>query len=51
MINNSQKQLVLLEISQKELDKVVSICKQRGLCTKLTGAGGGGCAFSLITPG
>jgi len=30
------------------LDQIVAVTKQRALSTKLTGAGGGGCALTFI---
>jgi mevalonate kinase len=37
-----------LGVGHEILDKIVNYTKTRGLCTKLTGAGGGGCALTLI---
>ena len=35
-------------VGHEILDKIVSITKRKGLSSKLTGAGGGGCALTLI---
>jgi mevalonate kinase len=35
-------------VGHEKLDQIVSITKRRKLCTKITGAGGGGCALTLI---
>ena len=50
MITRNQRHLVNIGVSHPELDRVVDECDRRGFTTKLTGAGGGGCAFSLIAP-
>jgi len=39
-----------LGVGHPALEKVREITMQHGLHTKLTGAGGGGCAFTLIRP-
>ena len=38
-------------VSHRKLAKVCTICERYGLSAKLTGAGGGGCAFALIPSG
>jgi len=38
-------------VGHPALDKIVSISADFGLASKLTGAGGGGCAFTLLEPG
>ena len=47
----NQYLLNLLGVGHPSLDAVCSIAKQHGLHAKLTGAGGGGCAFALVPPG
>ena len=42
--------LSCLGVSHPSIEKVVSITREKGLHTKLTGAGGGGVVTSLITP-
>lgn len=49
MIN--QHLLCVLGVSQTDLDNICRVCSRQGLAAKLTGAGGGGCAFALIPPG
>lgn len=41
-------QLVQLRVGHPVLDKVRELCGHYGAATKLTGAGGGGCAISLL---
>jgi mevalonate kinase len=40
--------LCALGVGHAALDQVVSITREEGLPTKLTGAGGGGCAFTVL---
>jgi mevalonate kinase len=40
--------LCCIGVGHPALDKVVRVTGKLGIKTKLTGAGGGGCAFSLI---
>ncbi|CAG8513129.1 2835_t:CDS:2 [Gigaspora margarita] len=47
-ISESFKEILEKEISHPSLDKVREIAAQYDLHTKLTGAGGGGCAITLI---
>jgi len=42
--------LDLLGVGHPSLDTVHSIAQRHKLHAKLTGAGGGGCAFALIPP-
>ena len=46
----NQHLLNLLGVGHASLDTVVSIARRHSLHAKLTGAGGGGCAFALIPP-
>ena len=48
LIRMNHKLLDALQVSAPALEHVVSIAQGLGLPTKLTGAGGGGCAFSLL---
>lgn len=50
LIDVSQGLLVTLGVSHMRLDEICYITKRRGLHSKLTGAGGGGNAFTLIPP-
>ncbi len=40
-----------LGVSHVTLDQIVMVTGRHGAHTKLTGAGGGGCAFTLIPNG
>jgi len=42
--------LSALGVSHPRLDEVQAVCKKHGFHAKLTGAGGGGFAFALVTP-
>lgn len=46
----NQHLLQALGVSHPMLDLIYNICKSAGLYCKLTGAGGGGYAISLIPP-
>ena len=50
LVDMNQSLLAALGVSHPALDNVVSMTGQQGLHTKLTGAGGGGVAVSLVTP-
>ena len=51
LIDVNQGLLSALGVSHRCLDLIASICLSKGkLHAKLTGAGGGGFAFALITP-
>lgn len=50
LIDMNHDLLRFLGVSHPSLDLVCSICQENGLHCKLTGAGGGGCAFCLIPP-
>eukprot|EP00090_Calanus_glacialis_P028946 TRINITY_DN4641_c0_g1_i4.p1 TRINITY_DN4641_c0_g1~~TRINITY_DN4641_c0_g1_i4.p1 ORF type:complete len:401 (+),score=96.87 TRINITY_DN4641_c0_g1_i4:50-1252(+) len=51
LVDMNQGLLASLGVSHPSLEKVIQITAAYGLHTKLTGAGGGGVAFSLVTPG
>jgi mevalonate kinase len=42
--------LQALTVSTPSLDQICNIARSLGLSAKLTGAGGGGCAFVLLPP-
>lgn len=48
LMNLNHLQLSQLKVGHAALDKVRERCAKLGLPTKLTGAGGGGCAISLL---
>ena len=50
LIDYNQKLLESLGVSHPSLEKVVSLSSDHDLHGKLTGAGGGGFAFVLLTP-
>ena len=47
----NQNQLRMLGVSHPALERVCHVTQAHGLTSKLTGAGGGGCAFTLLPPG
>jgi len=47
----NQQLLVTLGVSHSSLDQACHVTAKYGMHSKLTGAGGGGCAFTLVTPG
>eukprot|EP00043_Microstomoeca_roanoka_P017466 m.182300 g.182300 ORF g.182300 m.182300 type:complete len:390 (+) comp16639_c7_seq5:85-1254(+) len=51
LITMNHQLLNAIGVGHAVLDEVVSIAHNLGLPAKLTGAGGGGCAFILIRPG
>jgi len=50
LVDMNQGLLASLGVSHPSLENVIQISAANGLHTKLTGAGGGGVAFSLVTP-
>lgn len=40
-----------LGVGHESLERIVAVTRDSGLTTKLTGAGGGGCAITLIRHG
>uniref|UniRef100_A0ABM0MIQ6 Mevalonate kinase n=1 Tax=Saccoglossus kowalevskii TaxID=10224 RepID=A0ABM0MIQ6_SACKO len=50
LIDINQSLLGILGVSHPSLEQVVQITSKHGLHSKLTGAGGGGCALTLIAP-
>lgn len=51
LIDVNHQLLRLIGVSHPELEVIVQESSALGVHTKLTGAGGGGCALSLISPG
>lgn len=51
LIDLNQQLLVTLGVSHTSLDQVCRVTAKHGLHSKLTGAGGGGCTYTLVTPG
>ena len=47
----NQHLLNAVGVGHPALDRVCAVARERGLTAKLTGAGGGGCAFIIIPPG
>ncbi|ESO09346.1 hypothetical protein HELRODRAFT_168318 [Helobdella robusta] len=50
LMDMNQHLLASLGVSHKSLDEVVAVCKKYDVHAKLTGAGGGGCAYALLAP-
>lgn len=47
----NHQMLNMMGVGHQSLDHIVAVAKRHGFHAKLTGAGGGGCAFVLIPPG
>ena len=47
----NQQLLELIGVGHESLTHVCHICRSHELSCKLTGSGGGGCAFAIIRPG
>jgi len=47
----NQQLLVFLGVSHPTIDEICRVTLRHGLHSKLTGAGGGGCAMALIPNG
>jgi mevalonate kinase len=50
LVNMNHAILNALGVGHPSLDAVISASERRGFASKLTGAGGGGCAFVLLPP-
>ncbi|XP_076453293.1 mevalonate kinase-like [Babylonia areolata] len=50
LIDMNQQLLNTLGVGHPSLDAAVAVTARHGLHTKLTGAGGGGCAYTLLNP-
>ena len=52
-MDENHRHLVSLAVSHPSLERIKAITKEEpyGLSTKLTGAGGGGCAVTLLPDG
>ena len=51
MVSMNQQLLDLIGVGHESLTQVCRICRSHELSSKLTGSGGGGCAFAIIRPG
>ena len=50
LVDTNHGLLCALGVSHPGLDRAVAVAARRGFHAKLTGAGGGGCAFALLAP-
>ncbi|XP_066465925.1 mevalonate kinase [Tiliqua scincoides] len=50
LIDMNQHHLNVIGVGHSSLDRVCQVSASRGLHSKLTGAGGGGCAITLLRP-
>uniref|UniRef100_A0A0B6ZXD7 Mevalonate kinase n=1 Tax=Arion vulgaris TaxID=1028688 RepID=A0A0B6ZXD7_9EUPU len=50
LIDLNHQMLNMMGVGHASLDHIVAVAKEHGFHSKLTGAGGGGCAFVLIPP-
>lgn len=50
LIDFNQHLLQVLGVSHSAIDKICDVTSKYGLHSKLTGAGGGGCCFTLLRP-
>mmetsp|Transcript_16478 Transcript_16478/g.25737 ORF Transcript_16478/g.25737 Transcript_16478/m.25737 type:complete len:455 (-) Transcript_16478:236-1600(-) len=50
LIRTNQSLLKAIGVSHQALDEICHITEQMGVASKLTGAGGGGCAFTYVPP-
>ncbi|XP_044296385.1 mevalonate kinase isoform X2 [Varanus komodoensis] len=50
LIDINQHHLSVIGVGHPSLDRVCQLTAERGLHSKLTGAGGGGCAITLLRP-
>lgn len=48
MIERNHQLLCEMGVGHPKLDRICRLGKKYGLCSKLTGAGGGGCAVTLL---
>lgn len=51
LIDINQHHLDVIGVGHSSLDRVCQVTASHGLHSKLTGAGGGGCAITLLRPG
>ena len=51
MVSMNHQLLDLIGVGHQSLTQVCRICRSHELNCKLTGSGGGGCAFAIIRPG